>query len=109
MAKDFAKAFYNSQAWEDCRSAFISERMALDGGMCQVCGERLGFIVHHVKRITALTVNDPSVTLSHDNLRYLCKECHDREHKQEMLSGRGGGTRCVFDSEGKPIDVREYD
>lgn len=106
MAKDFAKAFYTSQAWEKCREAFIAERRALDGGMCQFCGERLGFIVHHVKRITPETLNDPSVTLSHDNLRYVCKECHDLEHRQEMFNGRGGEARCEFDREGKPIDRR---
>lgn len=25
MAKDWAKAFYNSKAWQDCRRAYLSE------------------------------------------------------------------------------------
>ena len=30
--KPFAKAFYNSPAWQACRAAYISQRRQIDGG-----------------------------------------------------------------------------
>ena len=79
MAKDYAKPFYNSSAWRRCRAAFISSRMAIDGGMCQYCGETTGYIVDHADEITPSNINDPETTLNHDNLRYVCLDCHNRK------------------------------
>ena len=44
MAKEYAYKFYHSKAWKDCKRSFISERIAVDGGMCQECGKQLGYI-----------------------------------------------------------------
>ena len=93
--------FYNSQAWKRCRSAYISERRGIDGGLCEICHNNLGFIVHHKKHITPLNINDPDVTLNKDNLMYVCHHCHDRIH------GYGGKekneSRVSFDAMGNPI------
>lgn len=35
MAKEFARAFYNSKRWKDCRRAYIAKRISIDGGMCE--------------------------------------------------------------------------
>lgn len=78
--KDYAEKFYGGQRWKETRRAFIAERTAIDGGLCQICRERLGFIVHHAVEISPENINDPAVTLSHANLRYVCFECHNREH-----------------------------
>ena len=52
MAKDFAKAFYSSKAWQDCRNSYAAKRLHL----CERCLARgiyrPGDIVHHVIEIT---------------------------------------------------------
>ena len=101
MAKDFAKAFYNSKAWAACRSAYISERRLIDGGMCESCGKEPGYIVHHIEPLTAANINNPEVALNHDNLRYDCKECHDREDVHAFVKVKQ--TLCAFGADGQPI------
>lgn len=79
MAKQFAKAFYKSTTWKKCRKSFIAERKAIDGGLCQHCQQALGYIVDHIVELTPYNINDPAISLSHDNLQYLCLECHNRK------------------------------
>lgn len=102
MAKAFAIGFYKSKKWQDCRQSFIAERMLVDGGLCQLCKERHGFIVHHKIMINESNINNPDVTLNHDNLLYVCKKCHDD------LPGHGIGCKpkkYFFDESGmlRPI------
>ena len=80
MAKEFAKAFYDSPAWIRCRRAFIHTRIQLDGGLCQECHERPGVIVHHRVHLNPSNINDPAFTLSFSNLEYVCHQCHDQIH-----------------------------
>ena len=80
MAREFAKKFYNSKAWEECRKAFIAERISTDGGLCQVCHDRAGYIIHHKQKLTPENINNPDVTLSFDNLEYVCLDCHNAIH-----------------------------
>lgn len=79
--QEFAKAFYSSKAWKDCRAAYKKYR----GGLCEKCLERglysAGVIVHHKTHITPDNIDDPNVTLSFDNLQLLCRDCHGDEHK----------------------------
>lgn len=79
IAKDWAKAFYKSAAWLKCRASYIANRVAIDGGLCEECGEQLGYIVHHTTLLTPENINDPEVALNHDLLKYDCKRCHDYE------------------------------
>ena len=83
MARDFAKPFYNSKAWQRCRAAFIAERIAIDGGICQRCGQELGFIVHHKEWLSPENINDPDITLNHWNLEYVCQVCHNKIEEGE--------------------------
>ena len=83
MAREFAKKFYNSKAWRKCRAAFIAKRRAIDGGMCQRCSRDVGYIVHHVKWITPDNINDPAITLNHENLEYVCQTCHSRIEEKD--------------------------
>ena len=80
MAKKWARPFYNSKAWQDCREAYIAEV----NGLCERCLEedevKPGYIVHHIEHLTSSNINNPEVTLNFDNLEYVCKECHDEEH-----------------------------
>ena len=107
MAKEWAKAFYKTKQWIKCRNAYIAERTMIDGGMCEECGKNLGYILHHKIVLTKENINNPDVSLNHDNLEYVCKDCHDK------FDGHGVGKEikplCVFDAEGNPISMREID
>lgn len=87
MAQEFAKSFYNSKAWKECRASFIAERIAIDGGLCMTCGAvtgNLGYIVHHNNVwLTPENINNPEVSLNHDNLKYDCLTCHNQEKENE--------------------------
>ena len=106
MAKSWAKWFYKSDAWQSCRRGYIAERKRIDGGMCETCGERLGYIVHHKEALTPANIGDPNITLSHDNLVYVCKPCHDEE--EDHFVKRKSGC-CIFGADGQPIDMRRLD
>jgi len=102
MAKEWAKSFYNSKAWQDCRESYIQ---TVDG-LCERCLKKKeyvpGYIVHHIEWLTPNNINDPMVTLNHDNLEYLCKSCHNQEHFSTQESVRDD---VMFDSEGNLVEV----
>jgi 5-methylcytosine-specific restriction protein A len=78
MAKDFARAFYKSRQWQACRESFIASVF----GLCknhERC-HRPGVIVHHKIILGPHNIDDPNVTLNHDNLELYCIECHTQEH-----------------------------
>lgn len=72
MAQAWAKAFYNSKAWQECRDGYIKSVF----GLCEKCGKP-GYIVHHKERLTPWNINDPDVTLNWSKLQYLCLKCHN--------------------------------
>ena len=80
MAKPFAKKFYNSKAWKECRKSYINSVH----GLCERCLAKgiyePGYILHHKKYLTPDNINDPYITLNHDNLEYVCLDCHNEEH-----------------------------
>ncbi len=100
--QDWAKVVYKRKQWKQTRAAYIAERQAIDGGLCEDCGERLGYIVHHTILLTPENVNDPTVVYNRRLLRYVCKPCHDR------YDGHGVGVPAItpllaFDANGDPI------
>ena len=108
--QEWAKTFYKSKKWQKCRESYIKMRMAIDGGLCEVCGIEQGYIVHHIEPLTEKNISNSLVSLNHANLRYECKGCHDRE-KGHYLDGKDGLKKpllCIFDREtGQPIaDLR---
>ena len=100
MAKEYAKGFYNNKIWKACRNAYIQERIAIDGGLCEVCHNQLGYIVHHKTELTEDNIDNTFVTLNKSNLLYVCKDCHDDIH---LHSGR----ITIFDENGNLIEVLE--
>ena len=80
MAKEYTKGFYTHKAWRQCRAAFISDRIAIDGGRCQLCHEAQGYIVHHKQELDQQNIMDADVALNHSNLMYLCQDCHNKVH-----------------------------
>lgn len=97
MAKDFAKVFYNSKAWKDCKDSYSKTVFYL----CERCG-RPGLEVHHKIRLTPENISDPSVTLNFDNLELLCHTCHTQEHKREI---RLSHARYIIDEEGRVTPI----
>ena len=86
MAKPFAISFYNSAAWKACRDSYVSERTVIDGGMCERCQEVPGEELHHKQVLTAANIHDSDVTLSRDNLKWLCKNCHFAAHRELIMT-----------------------
>lgn len=80
--KQYAKKFYLSKAWKECRDSYFQAKH----GLCERCGG-LGDIVHHKKYINPDNINDIDITLSWGNLELLCQNCHNKEHfaKYEVL------------------------
>ena len=80
MAREFARSFYSSKAWQDCRNEYMKKAHYL----CEDCLLRGIYrpaeIVHHVEELTPYNIHRPEVALSFDNLRCLCRECHGRIH-----------------------------
>ena len=76
------EAFYWTDAWKQCRQSYAQSKHWL----CERCLSRglytPGVIVHHKKHITPNNLNDPTVTLSWDNLELLCREHHAEAHKR---------------------------
>jgi hypothetical protein len=95
MAREFAKPFYNSAAWKRVRKSFIANRVSIDGGMCQMCHEELGYIVDHIVELTPENINDPNITLHWSNFQYLGLKCHNRK-----TFGKKEENRYYFDSDG---------
>lgn len=86
MAREFAKAFYHSSSWKLARDAYVSERRAIDGGMCEWCHEELGEEVHHKTWLRPDNIDDPDVTLNPDNFAFLCGNCHKAEHRTARVA-----------------------
>lgn len=103
--KDFAKKFYKSQAWQDCRKAYIAKRMQVDGGLCEECHDAQGYIVHHKILLTPDNITNPAITLNHGLLAYVCKDCHDA-YEGHGVDGRKK-LLCDFGNDGQPIDRRK--
>lgn len=102
MAKKWAKSFYKSKAWIRCRNSYIKKRIKIDGGLCEVCHEAAGYMVHHKIILTPENISNPEVSLNHDLLSYECKTCHD-EHEGHGISKRGAGLIVTFDENGQPV------
>nr|WP_204558542.1 HNH endonuclease [Bacillus ectoiniformans] len=95
MAKDYAKAFYNSAAWKKCKDGFMQSKHYI----CERCNE-IALICHHKTYITPENIHDPNITLNWDNLEALCTTCHQHEHfKHGGICSEG----LTFDSKGNLI------
>lgn len=81
--KQYAEKFYKSKTWNKTREAYSKSKSYL----CEDCLERglivTGEIVHHVIPITQSNIANPDITLSYDNLRLLCRSCHERVHRRK--------------------------
>lgn len=106
--------FYRSKSWYQCKGSYIKSVDYL----CERCGrvahskgdraykegkkngqDVVFGIVHHKIHLNESNINDPYIALNHDNLEYLCIDCHNKEHfgKQTVREG------LSFDSKGNVI------
>lgn len=95
MAQAFAKAFYKSTKWRKCRAAFVASRVNIDGGLCQICRDAPGYIVHHKVWLTPENITDPDIALNPANFLYVCHDCHNKIEND-------GGNLYYFDENGQP-------
>ena len=86
--KDFAKCFYNTKRWQNCRNSYFKKV----GGLCERCLKAgkitPGEIVHHKIYLDENNINDASISLNFNNLELLCRECHEKEHKSKEKNKR---------------------
>lgn len=75
--KEWAKHFYKSKAWRQCRDAYFAYRH----GLCERC-QRPGKIVHHKIYLNPSNINDPDISLNWQHLELLCQDCHNKEHHE---------------------------
>lgn len=76
--------FYKTKLWQDCRRSYIKKV----GGLCERCLAkgiiRHGDTVHHIVYLTPANMTDPEITLNHDNLQLLCRDCHAEIHHKKQ-------------------------
>ena len=82
MAREFAKAFYKSKEWQECREYILMR----DRYLCVKC-ESPAEEVHHKIHLTPANIGDVSITLNPDNLICLCRSCHFDVHKADKARG----------------------
>lgn len=100
MGRDFAKQFYASTAWKNCREVYKKK-------MCYIC-ERCGDVateVHHIQPLTPDNIHNPEVTLNFNNLMCLCHQCHTDIHKNHLDTYRkkNDDLRYCFGADGHVI------
>lgn len=107
MPSTVANKFYHSARWQKCRKSYIANRIAIDGGLCEVCHERLGYIVHHKIWIDETNINNPEITLNHDNLRYECLDCHNQEERDGSMRWQERENKYTFDANGDLVPIKD--
>lgn len=90
--------FYASPQWRRVRAAYIDKRIMVDGGMCEVCGNELGRVVHHTVWLDDVNCNDGNISLNMDLLKYLCQTCHNQEKDPRKARGR-----CRYSADGEVV------
>lgn len=98
MAREFAKKFYSSKAWQDCRNAYSKSVHHLCENCMKLGIYRPGVIVHHKIEMDPVTIENPELALGFGNLELLCRDCHAIMHEQKRK-----GDRYVIGPDGKVI------
>ena len=110
MARDFSRDFYHSRQWKAAQASYMRLPVKTTRGicpplMCERCYELTGQlvpaeIVHHKTFLSPENIDDPSVTLSHDNLMRVCRDCHARLHSND-----NSVPRVAFGDDGRVIPI----
>ena len=103
MAREFAKAFYNSKEWQNTRKYILMR----DKYLCVKCGAPAEE-VHHKKHLSPSNITDTEITMNPENLVSLCRECHFAEHKADKIKGIKSCTGATSHKEGYIFDANGY-
>ena len=98
------KQFYKSRAWKRARDAYIAYRQAIDGGLCEVCHDEPGLIVHHTIWLDDINCNDPDIALNQQLFKYECQTCHNKERDPRKISPG----RCLYGPNGEIVRNTNY-
>lgn len=98
MAKEWAKAFYQSKVWQDTSRSVKSDANYI----CVKCNDRPAEIAHHIIWLTPQNINDINITLNKNNLMAVCRECHAIIH--EGVSSTIDG--LDFNERGELVEVK---
>ena len=80
---------YTHPRWNKLRK----RRLFLDGYRCRDCGSRKNLQVHHI-----ISIASGGEVYSLDNLKTLCKECHEERHGQEQIAPREDWQQLIKES-----------
>lgn len=75
-----------------------------DGGLCEECHDKPGYIVHHKVTLTQENIMIPEITLSFEHLKHVCKDCHDQFEGHGIRKKKE--VTCIFDERGQPVPVK---
>lgn len=98
--KDYAKTFYKSKQWQQCRLAYLKSV----GGLCERCLAKglivPGKIVHHKIHLSPENIKNPHISLDWNNLELVCHQCHNEIHDTDLHKNKTT-KRYLIDPNGK--------
>lgn len=111
MSFGVRKDFYNSKAWKTVRrNVWLKQNLLcarcykpvyIDGISKWIPKEyRRTGIVHHKIYLNESNIYDDNITLDEENLEGICKDCHEKEHHQDIATRKG----YTFDEMGNLIE-----
>ncbi len=95
--------FYKKRAWAKVRELVL----ARDHCLCVFCGAP-GDTVDHIVELNEFNVDDPFISLNPDNLRTLCRTCHERRHFMKDDGGLRDGV-TIDESGNVSINSEQFD
>ena len=101
--RSFAKSFYTSTAWANCREAYAKSKSNLCERCLKLGQYSPGEIVHHKVHLTPDNIGDARITLDWNNLELLCRQCHAEEHEEEYKQRNKSQKRYKIDEYGRVI------
>lgn len=96
--KPWAEKFYSSEDWKKTRLSYLDTQLHLCERCSTIENPIPAKIVHHKTYLTRSNINDPNISLNHDNLEALCQDCHNKEHHKEESK-----LKYKFDEDGNII------
>jgi len=80
IAKPYAIKFYKSKQWLGVREYVIRR----DNYLCKVCGKPAEE-VHHIIHLSPKNISNPILALGEDNLISVCRDCHFKIHREDII------------------------
>jgi predicted kinase len=88
MAIDQLHAFYCSKAYLDLSLMLKVQSGGRCANGCTKIFDIQELRTHHIVELNAANVNDPTIALNPANIKVICHDCHNREHRR--FGGQAG-------------------